>query len=149
MWVLVSYYTRTYSYLSCCVTCVHLPPLHCLHVPKCSIFVILNLSVGATFFVSLSFGAGFPKTLTCSLFNTSCVPMAFTLRVLGDGLGSPSVNYNKQLSDTSRSDWQASPARNLHARPAEFTISPAAGSVLPKSDVTIEVQLINTRSETQ
>lgn len=66
--------------------------------------------------------------------------MTFTLRVLGDGLGSPSASYNKQLSNVSRSNWQASPARKLHARPAEFTINPAAGSVLPMSDVTIEVQ---------
>lgn len=66
--------------------------------------------------------------------------MTFALRVLGDGLGSPSVSYDKQLFDMSRNNWQASAARDLHARPVEFTISPAAGSVPSMSDVTIEVQ---------
>lgn len=66
--------------------------------------------------------------------------MTFALRVLGDGLGSPSVSYDKQLSDMSRNNWQASAARDLHARHVEFNISPAAGSLPSMSDVAIEVQ---------
>lgn len=68
------------------------------------------------------------------------VPMTFALRVLGDGLGSPSVTSAKQLSELFRNDWQGSAARDLHARPVEFTVSPAAGFVRAMSDVTIKVK---------
>lgn len=78
--------------------------------------------------------------MTCSLINTSCVPMIFALHVMGDGSGSPSVTYDKQLSDMSGNNWEASAARDIHARPVEFTISPAVGCVPSMSDVTIEVQ---------
>lgn len=88
--------------------------------------------------VSLSVCTGFPKTLSCSLFNSSYVPMTFALRVLGDGLGSPSVTW-EQLSNGSKHNWQVSAARDLYARPAEFTIRPATGSVRSMSDITIKV----------
>ncbi|KAI3371721.1 hypothetical protein L3Q82_024292, partial [Scortum barcoo] len=103
--------------------------------------------IGPTFHFNISelnFGDvayGFPITLICTLFNTSSVPITFALRVLGDGLGSPSVTCYKQLSDMSRNNWQGSAAGDLHAQPVEFTISPAAGSVLAMSDVTIKVTL--------
>ncbi|TMS05303.1 Hydrocephalus-inducing protein-like protein [Larimichthys crocea] len=85
-------------------------------------------------------GFGFPKTLSCSLFNSSYVPMTFALRVLGDGLGSPSVTW-EQLSNGSKHNWQVSAARDLYARPAEFAIRPATGSVRSMSDITIKVTL--------
>lgn len=66
--------------------------------------------------------------------------MSISLRVLGDGLGPRSVSYDKQLSDTSRSNWQASVAKGCHARPMELTINPASGSVAPMSDFPIEVE---------
>lgn len=88
----------------------------------------------------LSFCAGFPLTLKCSLFNDSSVPITFALRVQGDGLGSPSVTSLKQASEVSRNIWEGSAAKDLHARPVEFTITPATGSVCSFSDVTIEVQ---------
>ncbi len=66
--------------------------------------------------------------------------MSFALRVPGDGLGSPSVTCSKQVSDMSTNNWQGSAARDLHARPVEFTVSPAAGSVRAMSDATIKVQ---------
>ncbi|XP_041651130.1 hydrocephalus-inducing protein homolog [Cheilinus undulatus] len=94
--------------------------------------------IGPTFHFDISefnFGDvafGFPKTLTCTLFNTSYVPMTFALRVLGDGSGSPSVTY---LS------WINSTMRDVRAHPVEFTISPAAGSVRAFSDVTIKLEL--------
>uniref|UniRef100_A0A3Q4BV25 HYDIN/VesB/CFA65-like Ig-like domain-containing protein n=1 Tax=Mola mola TaxID=94237 RepID=A0A3Q4BV25_MOLML len=97
-------------------------------------FNVLDLDFGDVIF-------GFPKTLPFSIFNTSAVPMTFALRVLGDGFGSPSVTYEEQLSDMSRNTWQASAARGLHARPMEFTISPATGTVASMSSVTIEVTL--------
>ncbi|XP_074533739.1 hydrocephalus-inducing protein homolog [Halichoeres trimaculatus] len=94
--------------------------------------------IGPTFHFNsseLNFGDvafGFPQTLVCTLFNTSFVPMNFTLRVLGDGSGSPSVTC---------SNWQGSTAKDLRARPAEFTISPAAGSVRAMSNTTIKLTL--------
>lgn len=66
--------------------------------------------------------------------------MNFALRVLGDGLGSPSVTCDKQVSDLSMNNWQFSAAKDLHEQPVEFTISPAAGSMYAMSDVTIKVQ---------
>jgi len=68
--------------------------------------------------------------------------MTFALRVLGDGLGSPSVSAADQVSDVSRKNWRGHAARDLHARPVEFTVSPAAGSVRAMSDVTIKVTLM-------
>lgn len=65
--------------------------------------------------------------------------MTFALRVLGDGLGSPSVPWNKMLSSVSTNNWQVGSARDLHARPVEFSISPAAGTVGSMSEVTIKV----------
>ncbi|XP_053175951.1 hydrocephalus-inducing protein homolog [Scomber japonicus] len=103
--------------------------------------------IGPTFHFNVSelnFGDvafGFPQTSICTLFNTSMVPMTFALSVLGDGLGSPSVTSAKQLSEMFRNDWQGSAARDLHARPVEFTVSPAAGSVRAMSDITIKVTL--------
>ncbi|KAM7413943.1 hypothetical protein PAMA_018980 [Pampus argenteus] len=103
--------------------------------------------IGPTFHFNVSelnFGDvafGFPQTSICALFNTSMVPMTFALRVLGDGLGSASVTSAKQLSETFRNNWQGSAARDLHERPVEFTVSPAAGSVRAMSDVTIKVTL--------
>uniref|UniRef100_A0A3Q1FMQ5 HYDIN/VesB/CFA65-like Ig-like domain-containing protein n=1 Tax=Acanthochromis polyacanthus TaxID=80966 RepID=A0A3Q1FMQ5_9TELE len=88
----------------------------------------------------LSFGDvpfGFPQTLSCTLFNTSFVPMTFALRVLGDGLGSPSVSAAKQVSEASRKTWQGHTARDLHALPAEFAVSPASNFVRAMSDVTL------------
>uniref|UniRef100_A0A3B5AYV9 HYDIN/VesB/CFA65-like Ig-like domain-containing protein n=1 Tax=Stegastes partitus TaxID=144197 RepID=A0A3B5AYV9_9TELE len=80
---------------------------------------------------------GFPQTLTCTLFNTSFVPMTFALRVLGDGLGSPSVTAAKQVSDVSHRNWQGHTARDLHALPAECTVSPDSNFVRAMSDVTL------------
>lgn len=66
--------------------------------------------------------------------------MTFSLRVLGDGLGSPSITSAKQVSDMSRNNWQGSVARDVHTRPVEFTVNPAAGLVRAMSDITIKVK---------
>ncbi|XP_069028847.1 hydrocephalus-inducing protein homolog [Embiotoca jacksoni] len=103
--------------------------------------------IGPTFHFNVSelnFGDvafGFPQTSTCTLYNTSFVPMTFGLRVLGDGWGSPSVSSATQVSDVSRKNWRGHTAADLHPRPAEFTVSPAAGSLRAMSDVTIKVTL--------
>lgn len=82
---------------------------------------------------------GFPATQTCTLFNTSFVPMTFSLHVMGDGTGSPSVSSAKQVSDLSRKNWRGYAARHAHLRPAEFTVHPEAGTVDAMSNVTIKV----------
>ncbi|XP_059190373.1 hydrocephalus-inducing protein homolog [Centropristis striata] len=97
-------------------------------------FNVLDLNFGDVAF-------GFPQTLSCTLNNTSFVPMNFALRVLVDGLGSPSVTSAKQVSEVTRKNWKGSAARGLHARPVEFTVTPAAGSVPAMSDVSIKVTL--------
>ncbi|GAA6221266.1 hydrocephalus-inducing protein homolog [Lates japonicus] len=115
--------------------------------PKPLTLTFSGCVVGPTFDFSVSefnFGDvafGFPVTLICTLFNTSFVPMTFALRVPGDGLGSPSVTVNKQVSEVSRNNWQGSAVRDCHARPAEFTIRPAVGSVCAMSEVKIKVTL--------
>lgn len=92
-----------------------------------------------------SFSVGFPQTKTCTLYNTSSVPMTFALRFLWNGTGSPSVSSDQQVSDLSRKNWQDHTAQDHLPRPVEFTASPAAGTVPAMSDVTIKVQLIQYR----
>lgn len=97
------------------------------------------------YFISFSlvlclFSTGFPKTLSFSVFNTSCVTLTFTLRILGDGRGSSSVSYEEHLSHVSRNNPPFFSER-ISVRPAEFTISPRSGSVSPQSHVTIQVKL--------
>lgn len=64
--------------------------------------------------------------------------MTFALRVPGDGLGSPSISSDEM--EVSKNNWRGSDARDLHARPREFTINPAFGSVPVLSEVTIKVK---------
>uniref|UniRef100_A0A3B4AXY3 HYDIN/VesB/CFA65-like Ig-like domain-containing protein n=1 Tax=Periophthalmus magnuspinnatus TaxID=409849 RepID=A0A3B4AXY3_9GOBI len=84
---------------------------------------------------------GFPQTAICTLFNRSFVPMTFSLRVLGDGLGPPSVSCVQQVNDKSRSQWQSCTAKDSQVRPKEFTVSPEADCVPVMSEVTIKVTL--------
>ncbi|XP_056273332.1 hydrocephalus-inducing protein homolog [Pseudoliparis swirei] len=84
---------------------------------------------------------GFPQTLIFNLINSSYVPITFALRVPGDGLGSPSITSAKQVSQVSGNNWGGGAAGDLHARPVEFTITPAVGSVQALTDVTIKVEL--------
>ncbi|KAJ8247378.1 hypothetical protein GJAV_G00245700 [Gymnothorax javanicus] len=101
--------------------------------------------MGPTFHFSiprLDFGDvpfGFPQTLTCSLNNTSLVPLTFHLRILGDGTGPSSVTSADQVSDLNRRDWGA--GSTLADRPAEFTVSPSSGTVRAQGDVDVRVTL--------
>lgn len=87
--------------------------------------------------------AGFPKTLTFSVLNTSCVPLTFSLRVLGDGLGPPSVSYEDHLSDMSSSHRQVVAAEDKPGRPAEFSIRPSSGCVSPQSQELLQVESVS------
>ncbi|XP_046889403.1 hydrocephalus-inducing protein homolog [Hypomesus transpacificus] len=106
--------------------------------------------MGPTFHFSipeLTFGDvsfGFPHTLTCSLSNTSLVPMAFALRVPGDGDGAPSVTSVSQVADLSRADWPCS-SGGEGSRPAEFSLSPRSGMVRPQGHMSIQVTLCSNR----
>uniref|UniRef100_A0A8C6LRJ5 HYDIN/VesB/CFA65-like Ig-like domain-containing protein n=1 Tax=Nothobranchius furzeri TaxID=105023 RepID=A0A8C6LRJ5_NOTFU len=112
----------------------------------CVICPTFNFDVWDLEFGDVAFG--FPSTLTCTLFNTSFVPINFVLRVLGDGLGSPSVSGFRQVSDLSLKSWQGHTAQGVHERPVEFTVSPAAGSVSAMSDITIKVTLCSNTVKT-
>lgn len=76
----------------------------------------------------------------CSLINTSFVPMSFSLRVVGDGMGSPSVTSDQQVCELCRNNWQGSTAHDGSTLPVEFTVSPAVGFVRAMADVSIKVQ---------
>ncbi|XP_061629909.1 hydrocephalus-inducing protein homolog [Phyllopteryx taeniolatus] len=103
--------------------------------------------IGPTFHFSVSelnFGDvafGFQQTEICTLFNTSFVPMNFSLRVVGDGMGSPSVTSDQQVCELCRNNWQGSAAPDLGAMPVEFTVSPDVGFVRAMADVSIKVTL--------
>lgn len=122
--------------------------------PKPLILTFRGCAVCPTFhfnLAELNFGDvafGFPKTLTCTLFNTSFVPMYFSLRVLGDGLGSPSVTSAKQVSDMSKYNWKSCTTSEIYARPVEFTVIPAEDCVSALSDITIKVTLCSNTART-
>uniref|UniRef100_A0A8C2Z802 HYDIN/VesB/CFA65-like Ig-like domain-containing protein n=1 Tax=Cyclopterus lumpus TaxID=8103 RepID=A0A8C2Z802_CYCLU len=101
----------------------------------CVIVPTFHFNVSELNFGDVAFG--FPLTLICTLINSSYVPMTFALRVPGDGLGSPSITSAIQVSEVSRNNWGGSAAGDLHARPVEFTITPAVGSVRALADVAL------------
>ncbi|XP_051916753.1 hydrocephalus-inducing protein homolog isoform X2 [Hippocampus zosterae] len=115
--------------------------------PQPLILTFRGCVIGPTFHFSVSelnFGDvayGFPQTKMCSLINTSFVPMSFSLRVVGDGIGSPSVTSDQQVCELCRNNWQGSTAHDGSTMPVEFTVSPALGSVRAMADVSIKVSL--------
>eukprot|EP00063_Salmo_salar_P029727 XP_014004562.1 PREDICTED: hydrocephalus-inducing protein homolog isoform X1 [Salmo salar] len=102
----------------------------------CVIGPTFHFSVSELNFGDVSFG--FPHTLTCSLNNTSLVPINFGLRVPGDGSGPPSITSVSQVSDLSRTEWSSS---TVPDRPIEFTLTPDSGTVRPQGLVDIQVTL--------
>ena len=86
-----------------------------------------------------SFPLGFPQTLSCTLFNTSLVPLTYALRVPGDGAGPPSGTSSQQVTQLTRVHWRSAAALDPHARPTEFSLRPAAGTIRAMSDVFVEV----------
>lgn len=71
------------------------------------------------------------------------MPLSFGLRILGDGLGPPSVSYEDHLSDMSRNNQPVVAAEDKCGRPAEFSISPSSGCASPQSDVLVEVESVS------
>ncbi|XP_061825847.2 hydrocephalus-inducing protein homolog [Nerophis lumbriciformis] len=105
----------------------------------CVIGPTFHFNVSKLNFGEVSFG--FPQTETCSLINKSFVPMTFSLRILGDGVGSTSVTSDQQVCELCRNNWQCTSDNDPSARPVEFTVIPTSGTVRAMSDVSIKVTL--------
>ncbi|XP_052230840.1 hydrocephalus-inducing protein-like isoform X4 [Dreissena polymorpha] len=108
----------------------------------------LGSVIGPTFQFNvprLKFGTvsfGFLNTKTCTLSNTSLVPMKFNLRVPGDGV-TASVCGTSDL-DSVRSEVGTSPSLALGAeQPREFEIIPASGTIPPQSEIKVTVKFIS------
>lgn len=69
--------------------------------------------------------------------------MTFSLRILGDGLGPPSVSCEDHLSDLSGNNQQLVAAQDKRGRRAEFTISPSSGRASPQSHVLVQVESLS------
>ncbi|XP_036605974.1 hydrocephalus-inducing protein homolog [Trichosurus vulpecula] len=108
-----------------------------LTIRGCVIGPTFHFNVPSLDFGDVSFG--FPHTLTCSLNNTSLIPMTFKLRVPGDGDGEPSVTSLEQTLDINKSSWknESPPA----IKPREFTINPVSGTIRSQGFIAIRVTL--------
>ncbi|XP_006860378.1 PREDICTED: hydrocephalus-inducing protein homolog [Chrysochloris asiatica] len=109
-----------------------------LTIRGCVIGPTFHFNVPALNFGDVSFG--FPHTLSCSLNNTSLVPMVFKLRVPGDGLGSKSISTCQQHSDNKTPSWNRE-EKTPAVKPKEFTISPSCGTIRPQGFAAIRVTL--------
>ena len=79
----------------------------------------------------LLLSAGFVNTLETNLYNTSLIPMTFTLRVPGDGSGeniSKMSHYDSTIIDSP-----------VTVPPKEFEIIPYSGVLDPKSSTPVKV----------
>uniref|UniRef100_A0A4X2JPP9 HYDIN axonemal central pair apparatus protein n=1 Tax=Vombatus ursinus TaxID=29139 RepID=A0A4X2JPP9_VOMUR len=108
-----------------------------LTIRGCVIGPTFHFNVPSLDFGDVSFG--FPRTLTCSLNNTSLIPMTFKLRVAGDGVGEPSVTSLEQSLDINKPSWknESPPA----IKPREFTINPVSGTIRSQGFAAIRVTL--------
>lgn len=78
---------------------------------------------------------GFPKSKTVNLVNQSQVPVAFGLKVPGDG-EMPPVSWDMFAAAVSK------PALPQYCN--EFTLSPDTGVIDPNSSVSVEVRISKT-----
>ncbi|NWY49823.1 HYDIN protein, partial [Chionis minor] len=108
-----------------------------LTIRGCVIGPTFHFSVPSLHFGDVSFG--FPHTLSCRLTNTSLVPMAFHLRIPGDGLGEPSITSLDQISEDARASWRK--GAHSHVKPTEFTIMPCRGTIRSQGFLDIQVTL--------
>ncbi|XP_031978066.1 hydrocephalus-inducing protein homolog [Corvus moneduloides] len=79
-----------------------------------------HFDVPALHFGDVSFG--FPRTLRCSLSNTSLAPMAFNLCIPEDGLGEASICSSLQIFKITHPSWRKGAKGFM--KPREFNISP-------------------------
>ncbi|XP_067905917.1 hydrocephalus-inducing protein homolog [Heterodontus francisci] len=95
-----------------------------------------HFNVPALNFGEVSFG--FPRSISCSLTNTSLVPMTFKLRIPGDGGGEISRASSNQVSELSRGSWTDIGAG---VKSKEFTINPSYGTIKSHDEKEIQVTL--------
>ncbi|NXD22968.1 HYDIN protein, partial [Spelaeornis formosus] len=108
-----------------------------LTIRGCVMGPSFHFDVPALHFGDVSFG--FPRTLKCCLSNTSLAPMAFNLRIPGDGLGGPSIDSCLQASKPTCQSWRKEVQAFME--PREFTISPCSGTVRALGSQDIKVTL--------
>ncbi|XP_075045519.1 hydrocephalus-inducing protein homolog [Mixophyes fleayi] len=108
-----------------------------LTVSGCIMGPTFHFNVPTLNFGDVSFG--FPRTITCSLNNTSLVPMSFRLRVPGDGRGEPSLTSHSLILEERTTSWRRQ--HNGGPRPQEFTITPYKGTIRSQGLLDIEVTL--------
>ncbi|KFV66119.1 Hydrocephalus-inducing protein, partial [Dryobates pubescens] len=106
-----------------------------LTIRGCVTAPTFHFDVPGLHFGEVSFG--FPLSLSCRLTNSSPVPMAFALRVPGDGAAEPSVPSAALLLEHSHPAW----GRRAQGRLREFSISPCRGTIRPLSSQDIQVTL--------
>ncbi|XP_068024510.1 hydrocephalus-inducing protein homolog [Melanerpes formicivorus] len=106
-----------------------------LTIRGCVTAPTFHFDVPGLHFGEVSFG--FPHSLSCRLTNSSLVPMAFALRVPGDGTAEPSLPSTALLLDPSHPAWGG----RAQGHPREFSISPGRGTIRPLSFVDIQVTL--------
>ncbi|EMP25540.1 Hydrocephalus-inducing protein like protein [Chelonia mydas] len=113
--------------------------------PEPVILTIRGCVIGPTFHFnvpSLNFGDvsfGFPRSLSCSLRNTSLIPMTFNLCIPGDGPGDPSVTSFVQTLDITRTSWRKGAQGSV--KPKEFIITPSSGTIRSHGLLDIQVTL--------
>ncbi|XP_071173399.1 hydrocephalus-inducing protein homolog isoform X10 [Mytilus edulis] len=93
----------------------------------------------------LKFGTisyGFLNTQSCTLMNTSLVPMKFTLRVPGDGIAE-SICGTSDLDSNRSQMGSPAPIATRAGPPKEFEILPESGILQPQSEVRITVNFIS------
>ncbi|XP_047385193.1 hydrocephalus-inducing protein homolog isoform X1 [Sciurus carolinensis] len=107
-----------------------------LTIRGCVIGPTFHFNVPALHFGDVSYG--FPHTLTCSLNNTSLIPMTFKLRVPEDGLGPKSTAFCEKdlVNRPSGADEEI-----LTVKPKEFTIIPNCGTIRSQGFAAIRVTL--------
>nr|KAG5712964.1 hypothetical protein BaRGS_021758 [Batillaria attramentaria] len=83
---------------------------------------------------------GFKHTRTCTLMNTSLVPMSFHLRVIGDG-HTPSICATTDLEPDAPEN-SPTPRHGIVGTAArEFDVLPSTGTIPPQSEMKVAVTL--------
>ena len=89
--------------------------------------------------------AGFKNVQTCTLVNSSLIPISFKLRIPGDGKN-PSINAEDDL-DLDDPSLAGSPCHGL-SQAKEFEIIPSSGTIEAQSSLKVQVALTSNRAWT-
>ena len=105
--------------------------------------VALNTITLTLYLQCLLYITGFLNTQSCTLMNTSLVPMKFTLRVPGDGITDSICGTSDLDSNRSQMGSPPPPLAPRVAHPKEFEILPESGILQPQSEVRVTVNFIS------